>query len=63
MERFVRLRVDGSDTSDKLAQAAKERFEGDYPTVIVFDGQGKEIGRFWGTATPGPFLEKLREAR
>ncbi len=63
MERFVRLRVDGSDTTDKLAQAAKERFKGDYPTIIILDSQGKEIARFLGEAAPGPFLEKLSEAR
>ena len=63
MERFVRLRVDGSDTTDKLAQAAKERFKGDYPTIIILDSKGEEIARFWGEATPGPFLEKLSRAR
>ena len=62
-ERFVRLRVDGSDTTDPAAQAAVKRFGGGYPTIVVFAGDGRETGKFYGDAMPDAFLAKLRPIR
>ena len=62
LREFELLRVDGSKPNP-VAEEAVRRFRGNYPTVIVFDREGREVARFLGDARPAPFLEKLRAAR
>jgi thioredoxin-related protein len=30
-----------------------------YPTLLVLDGEGREVGRIAGFLEPGPFLDRL----
>ncbi len=65
MERFVRLRVDGSTGMPKgPVRAAEERLRvAGYPTIVLFTSDGKETARIVGTTTAGSFLAKLRKVR
>jgi thioredoxin:protein disulfide reductase len=63
MKRFALLRVNGTDSANDTALAAKKRFSGNYPTVIVFDSSGKEMARYLGDVRRREFLTRLRTTR
>lgn len=52
------------DAESPRGAPVKEKFHvSGYPTLLVIDGNGKEVGRIAGFLEPEPFLKKLAEIR
>ncbi|MHC4914676.1 MAG: protein-disulfide reductase DsbD [Planctomycetota bacterium] len=65
LDRFVRLRVDGSTAAPKEpVRAAEKRLQiAGYPTIVIFGADGKEADRIVGTISASSFLAKVRKVR
>lgn len=61
LARMVSLSVDAESASGEPVRA-KFHVTG-FPTLLVVDGNGKEVGRIAGFLEPDPFLKKLAEIR
>ena len=67
LERFVAIRLDGSEGSAALASGrfdgAAERWQvRGLPTVLLLDPRGRVLDRIEGVVDAGEFLERLRSA-
>lgn len=57
---YVSLQIDME--SDYGAPLAKKLQISAYPTFIIFNGEGQEIGRFLGSCTPEEFISRVRQS-
>jgi len=54
--RFKKLSVDQQKANNALQE--KYKIEG-YPTIIVLDGEGKQVGQLGYMPSPKPFIDQL----
>jgi thiol:disulfide interchange protein len=61
LAKMVSISLDAESPSG--APVADQYHVSGYPTLLVLDGDGKEVGRITGFLGPEPFLAKLDEIR